>query len=1169
MADEKGPNYDSVSPQAEEEVLLFWKENKIFEKSLEQRKQGEVFVFYEGPPYANGLPGIHHVESRSFKDIILRYKTMRGYYAPRKAGWDTHGLPTEMAVEKELGINSKREIEEKIGVEKFVQAAKKNVFFYKEAWEKLTERMAYWLDLKNAYVTMTNDYIESLWSIVAEISKKGLLYEDYRVLPWCPRCGTSLSSHELAMGYKKVKENSIYVKFKARGEEKTYFLVWTTTPWTLPGNVALAVNPDIDYIKIKSPYDTEGGFEQFGDERIKGEVGYFILSKEAFWKSRGKPEFENLLSHSSDLLEINELDEHEDIKIIKGKDLIGFQYEPLYKNNAPYKVVAGDFVSTEDGSGIVHIAPAFGGDDLEVGRQNKLPTLITVSEEGKMLTPEKSWDGKFIKDADPLIVKDLKERSLLFKTEMYEHDYPFCWRCQNPLMYYAKNSWFFKTTAVKEKMLAENTKIDWRPAYLRDGRFGEWLKENVDWGISRERYWGTPLPIWRCKECKTIKVIGSLGDLDDGNSAPTTLFVMRHGEAVNNVEKIIHYITPEGDKKIVLTEKGKKEAAVCAKRLKEEGIEVIISSPSVRAKETAEIVARELGGLNFETMPEFYEILISSDFSGKDEKEYHQRFATWEGRFSEKPGGSENWRELRARAMKGLAAILGKYRGKKILLVSHGDTTWIMMAALSGLDEEDYKNSLYLGTAEFKKIMLHNWPYNSEGELDLHKPYVDEIKLKCPDCSGAMRRVSEVIDVWFDSGAMPFAGKYYPKFYPADYISEAIDQTRGWFYTLLAVSSLLGLESSYKRVLSLGLVLDEKGEKMSKSKGNVVDPIKLIEKHGADAVRWYFYTINQPWDDKLFRERDIQDASRRFLMILWNSFVYWKTYSNSSHKLKTTNYKLVINQWFLTKWNEVLKGVTEKLEKYDIVSAARELEDFVIDDISHWYIRRIREHMKNENSKEAKECSETLGFVLLELSKTLAPFTPFIAEGIYKGVGGEKESVHLEDFPNYKLPTTNYKLLKDMERTREIVSKALEARQRTGIKIRQPLELLRVKGEKLKAEFLALIQGEINVKRIEFSEDLLEETMLDTAITPELREEGLVREFIRQVQDFRKELKLKPQDKVLLSVEGAEEIEKILEKHGAMIKKEISISGFEISSLAGEEKEIQIDGKKLKIGIQK
>ena len=1074
MADEKGhPIYDSVSPRAEEEILSFWKENGIFKKSVALRQapgkkdKSKTFVFFEGPPYANGLPGIHHVESRSFKDIILRYKTMQGFYVPRKAGWDTHGLPTEMAVEKELGINSKREIEEKIGVEKFIQAAKKNVFFYKEAWEKLTERMAYWLDLANAYVTMTNDYIESLWQVVSQISQKGLLYEDYRILPWCSRCGTSLSSHELALGYKFVKEESIYVKFplkqKPGVKQLSSFLVWTTTPWTLPGNVALAVNPKADYVTVET-------------ETSPGE--WLILAEERLGVLAGK---------------------YKIINREKGKNLVGTAYESLYRDE-PGKVVAADFVLTEDGTGIVHIAPAFGAEDLEVGKKHSLPIFMTAGEDGKMVSPGKPWDGKFVKTADPLIVADLKERGLLYKTEFYEHDYPFCWRCETPLMYYAKNSWFFKTTAVKDKMLSENSKIDWHPGYLKDGRFGEWLKENVDWSISRERYWGTPLPVWRCEtrlpdgqECKKVKVIGSLKELDELDPHPTELIVMRHGETSINVKKSLYALSPDDDRKIHITGKGRDDVLKAARELKKEKIDVIVASPATRTKETAEILARELGLSDFETIPEFYDILIGAAFEGKQEEEFNKEFEIWEERFWKKPEGSENWRELRRRVMAGVKKLCEKYRGKKILLVGHGDPLWVMLAALEGLAEKDYKKIPYPQTGTFRKIRLHNWPYNAEGELDLHKPYVDSIKFRC-DCGSEMGRVKEVIDVWFDSGAMPFAAQGFGSptskgksdfLYPADYISEAIDQTRGWFYTLLAVSSLLGLESSYKRVLSLGLVLDEKGEKMSKSKGNVVDPVKLIEKYGADAVRWYFYTVNQPWDDKLFRERDIQDARRRFLMILWNSFVYWQTYKEVQLPIGswTSKPKLIINKWILAKWNVILKEVTEKLEKYDIVSAARILENFVVEDISHWYIRRIRKYMKSED----KECSRVLGNILLELSKSLAPFAPFIAEGIYKGTDGKKESVHLEDWPEAKkLKAGGYKLIKDMEKVREIVSKALELRQKAGIKIRQPLQKLQIT-DKLPAEFLELVKGEVNVKEIAFSDKF----ELDTKLTEDLKEEGL------------------------------------------------------------------------------
>ena len=1147
MADEKGTN-NAASPRSEEEILSFWKENKIFEKSLENRKKAKTFVFYEGPPYANGLPGIHHVESRSFKDIVLRYKTMRGFFAPRRAGWDTHGLPTEMAVEKILGISSKREIEEKIGVERFVEEAKKNIFTYIDAWEKLTERMGYWIDFKNAYVTMANDYIESLWTIVSKISERKLLYEDYKVLPWCSRCGTSLSSHELAQGYKKVKEESAYIKFKVLGEPNTYFLVWTTTPWTLPGNVALAINPKVKYLKI----------QQIVGENQHDISGFFlIISKDIFERESKKGELYIFKGRGYKIIEE-----------IHGGELIGRVYEPLYETEAPYKVVGADFVSTEDGSGIVHIAPAFGAEDLEAGRKNALPTLVTVNEEGKMLAPGKAWDGVFIKKADPMIIEDLKARGLLFKTEPYEHDYPFCWRCGTPLMYYAKSSWFFKTTAVKEKMLEENSKIDWHPEYLRDGRFGEWLKENVDWGISRERYWGAPLPVWKCNPpadgCKAVKIVGSLDELDKEDPNPTKIIFMRHGITLKNVQDVIHLNTQEESEKVPLTEEGRKKVEEAAEKLKKEEIDIIISSPFRRARETAEIVSK-VTGAKVVINEDVYDIKTGGDLIGKPEAELRRMFPNFVMRFTETPEGWESWRNVRARIVKVLMEIRNEYRGKNIVMVSHGDPLWLAMAALEGLKEENYDKIVYLKPGEFRKARLHNWPYNKEGELDLHKPYIDSIKLKC-DCGGEMTRVKEVIDVWFDSGSMPFASR--PEFYPADYITEGIDQTRGWFYTLLAVSALLGFKSSYKRVLSLGLVLDEKGNKMSKSKGNVVDPKMLIEKYGADAVRWYFYTINQPWDDKLFREKDIADAGRRFFTILWNSFVYWRTYGKiSNSKFLISKNKLVINKWLLAKWNSVLAGLTEDLEKYDIVSAARKLENFVTEDLSRWYIRRIRGYMKDEGSAEAKESSGALGFILGEVSKSLAPFAPFISEDVYRQTGGKEASVHLEDWPAFaKASAGTAQLLKEMEMVREIVSKGLEARQKAGIKIRQPLAKLQITNPKLQKELLELAKGEVNIKEITFGKEF----ELDTEISQELREEGLVREFIRQVQDFRKELNLKPQDKVVLSIEGPTEIEELLKKHLATLKKEISISDV-IFSTHGvlSKKTMKVDEKEILVGIQK
>lgn len=1161
MADEKGLKfiYDKVSPRAEEEILLFWKQNRIFEKSLARKRGAKTFVFYEGPPTANGAPGVHHVEARSFKDIVLRYKTMRGFYAPRRAGWDTHGLPVEVEVEKSLGLKSKRDIEN-YGIAEFNRKCRESVWQYKELWEELTERMGFWIDMQNPYITSESSYIESLWAIIKEFAGKKLLYEDYKVVPWCSRCGTALSSHELAQGYEKVieKESSVFVKFTARGEPKTYFLVWTTTPWTLPGNVALAVNPNVGYLKIKyigplEPKPEAGGSVKIGD--------YYIISKDIFERESRKAG-DNFIFMYRVFRTVEEID---------GKDLIGREYEPLYPNDAPYKVVAGDFVSTEEGTGIVHIAPAFGDEDFQISKKHALPILQTTDEFGKMDTPEMPWHGKSFIDANQAIMRDLKKRNLFFEKKEYEHDYPFCWRCKTPLMYFARKVWWVDVNAVREKLLANNEKINWYPSHLKEGRFGGWLKEKKNWAFSRERYWGTPLPVWRCSKCSKDRVAGSLRELDELDLQPGELVVMRHGGTPVNLKKLIYHLDPEADKKITLTREGRDEVLKRVGELRKENIEVIVASPSFRTKETAELLAKELGISKIETMPEFFDILISPRFAGKPEEEFLQKFSRREERFWKKPEDSENWRELRSRVMRGIKKIREKFAGKKVLLVGHGDPLWIMQAALAGLQEKDYQKIYYLKPGEFhKKVRLHNWPYNSEGELDLHKPYVDEIKLKCAECGALAERVPEVVDAWFDSGAMPFAQAHWPfdtkkPNYPADYIVEAVDQTRGWFYNLLAVPTLLGKSAPYKNVISLGHVLDASGKKMSKSLGNIVEPMGLFGKYGADAVRWYFYTVNQPWDDKLFREKDIEGAHRRFLMILWNSFLYWKMYG-TKRKSAIRGPKLLINQWLLAKWQEVLVEVTRHLESYDIVSAARKLEHFVVEDVSHWHIRRVREYMKDETTRGAGECSRIFGFVLTELSKVLAPFVPFIAEGIYAGVGGRKASVHLEDWPSSRKPyAISRKLLGAMEKTREVVSKALETRQKAGIKIRQPLPKLQI-ADKLAMEFLSLIKGEVNVKEIVFGKEF----RLDTEITPELKEEGLVREFIRQVQDFRKELKLKPQEKVLLSIEGEKEIEALLERQRALIEREVSLRAFAIRE-KGEfaKKEISLEGKKVMVGIRR
>jgi len=1123
------PKFDF--PRREEEILEFWKKNKIFEESIKQRKGKKKFVFYEGPPTANGQPGLHHVEARVFKDIILRYKTMQGFYCERKAGWDTHGLPVEIQVEKELGLKNKKEIEE-YGIEKFIEKCKESVWRYRNEWEKITERMAYWLDMKNAYATMANNYIETLWWIFKEIEKRKLLYEGYKILPWCPRCGTALSSHEVSQGYKKIKEESIYIKFPVKEKPNTYFLVWTTTPWTLPSNVALAINPKINYVII----------EQGSDRLILAESRLHIISGE--YKVGEKK---------------------------LGADLIGREYEPLYSAKAPYKIFGADFVSADDGTGIVHIAPAYGEDDMNLGKANSLPVLNLADEEGKMLTPNQKWNGMFIKDADPLIIGDLKERNLLYKTEEYEHDYPFCWRCDSPLMYYAKTSWWLKTTAVKQKMIAENKKINWYPDYLKSGRFGEWLNELRDWAISRERYWGTPLPIWRCGACKNYSVVGSFDELKKKSlRSGNRYFVMRHGFAESN-QKNINNSNIANEYKLTL--RGRKEVLKTAQKLKREKIELIFASDFLRTKETASVVAEVLG-ISKENLilDEHLREINTGIFDGKPDGEYHKYFSSPLEKFTKTPPQGETLTDLKNRITQFLYEIESKYKNKNILIITHEYPTWMLETGVRGLTDDESiilkkKKNDFIKTAEVRKLEFVPLPHNQNYVLDPHRPYIDKILLKCEKCGGKMNRISGVADVWFDSGAMPFAQNHYPFIkkmeYPADYICEAIDQTRGWFFTLLADAILLGRKAPYQNVLSLGLVLDAQGQKMSKSKGNIVSPGDLMNKYGADAVRWYFYTINQPWDEKLFKESDVQAALRRFILIFWNCFTYWKMYAGKNLKIKSpvVGPKLVINKWLMARFNQVAFEAAKMLDNYDIVSAGRLLEKFVIEDISHWYIRRIREMMKNSASKEAKEVNAVLGRVIIETAKILAPFMPFISEMMYQEMKGVKKSIHLENWPSYTKALEgklSQKLLKDMEVARDIVSKALEARTKSGIRVRQPLAALKINPPagrekiKLDKEILELIKGEVNVKNIIFDKNIKEEIELDTTLTEELRNEGILRDLIRQIQDIRKKEGRKPSEMLEFFIATDEKGKNFIVKYAKELKKSINAKSIIIrASLEG------------------
>lgn len=1117
--------------------MEFWEKNKVFEKSVEQRRPRRVglgeknFVFFEGPPTANGVPGVHHVEARSFKDVILRYKTMRGFFAPRRAGWDTHGLPVEVEVEKELGLRSKKDIE-RYGIAAFNKKCRESVWKYKELWERLTARMGFWIDMAHPYITYENSYIESLWGIIKEFVKKNLLYTDYKVMPWCARCGTALSSHELAQGYEKIKEESVYVKFKIKRKASTYFLVWTTTPWTLPGNVALAVNQKMAYVML----------EVGGEELILAESRVGIIGRNC-----------------------------KILKKFKGSELISLEYEPLYPNKAPYKVVAADFVSTEEGTGIVHIAPAFGDDDFQLSKKYNLPVLTMANERGLMQTPGKPWDGEWFKKADKMIVENLKSRGLLFKTENYEHDYPFCWRCKNPLMYLARDSWWLDVNKVRDKLKENNQKINWHPEHIKSGRFGEWLKEEKNWAFSRERYWGTPLPVWKCEKCKKLETIGSVDELKKRcQNSRNRYFVMRHGEAETNVKNITNSDLAQNH--YHLTAKGRKEVLANAKLMQKRKIapDLIFTSPFLRTKETAEFVGSMFGILSekIKIDPRLAEI-NTGIFSEGDPAKYHAFYKDQLEKFTKAPPEGESLTGLKKRMWSAISEMESQYKNKTILIVSHEYPIWMLWTAAGGLTNEESvakKGDDFIETGEFIESEVKNIPRDEDLVLDLHKPFIDEIKLRCASpaggCGGEMRRVPEVVDAWFDSGAMPFASN--PFGFPADYITEAIDQTRGWFYTLLAVSTLLGKGAPYKNVISLGHVLDASGKKMSKSLGNIVDHMALIEKHGADAVRWYFFTINQPWDSKLFKEDDVQNTSRRFFMILWNVLRFRKLYmkGNNSLHISPLSYlkrggrvgrdlvsRLLINQWALAKLQKITHSLTNKLDSYDIVGAARELENFVVDDVSRWYIRRIRDVMK-EDSKNSKETSAVLAHLLGEISKLLAPFAPFTAEKIWMELGNKK-SVHLEDWPSFAKTSESKPILSQMDEVRRIVGLALEARAKADIKVRQPLSLLKIRNPKSEirnnAEMLKLIKDEINVKKIEFGAKINEEMSLDTTITAKLREEGILRDLIREIQAKRKEAGLKPKDKVIAKLELPKEIFLVARKNQKIIEKETNLKSSQIS----------------------
>lgn len=1164
-------------PEIEEKILEFWRKNNIFQKSVAQRKGAPIFNFFEGPPTANGRPGLHHILARSFKDIIPRYKTMKGFYVPRRGGWDTHGLPVEIGVEKALGLKSKKDIE-KYGIAEFNRKCKESVWEFKEDWEKVTERMGFWVDLKNPYITYEKTYIESLWWILSEAWKKKLLYRGHKVVPWCTRCGTGLSSHELAQGYKETTDDAVYVRFKlkkgqriAKGfsaDPKTFILSWTTALLALPGNVALAVDEKVKYIAL----------EHEGAKHTER----WIIAKDIydkpknFFKDWAKP----ILGKNGEPI------------VFAGKNLVGLRYDALWsirqlKNSKSHKVYAADFVTTTDGTGVVQINPMYGEDDYKLAKKVGLPQHHTIDQFGAFTKEVAKFDGMYVKskETEAKILKYLEANNILVKKEPYAHEYPFCWRCQTALLYYARDSWFISMSKLREKLVALNKKIHWIPEHIKTGRFGEWIKEAKDWAISRERYWATPLPIWVCKRGHT-KVMGSIADLENAIKPENNFFVMRHGAADHNIKGLIASGPETEHHASNLTEEGIEAVKNQAQLLKKEGIDFIFTSPYKRAKETARIISKATKAKIIEDK-RLAEI-NTGIFNWKTIKEYDSFFDDPLERFTKAPALGESLNDLRKRVFSFVDEVNRQYSGKNILIVGHGDPLWMIEAALKNCSPEQAMKmkSGYIKLGEFKKIEFKNISYNEEGDIDLHRPYVDQLNVVCSHCpprsKSKMERVKEVADAWFDSGAMPYAAPHYPFEhkedldkhgigYPADYISEGMDQTRGWFYTMLAVAVILGRKEPYKNVISLGLIHDKFGQKMSKSRGNTVDPWAIMQKYGVDVIRWYFYTVNPPGEAKNFDEDDLVKVSRRFFSILYNSYVFSNTVPHHSEASKPDP-RHVLDHWILSRLNETIKNVTESIEDYEIGDAARIIEALV-DDLSRWYIRR---------SRDRDDMIKTLLYVLGEISKLIAPFAPFFADALYQSLGNSAAnlrkfgSVHLDSYPVFNEEFYDKSLIKKMAEVRRLSALGLAERASHGIKVRQPLKALILKDNPLglDEELLGVLRDEINVKEIIVDKKVRlpegKEVKLDVEITEELKQEGLIRELKRGIQDLRQELNLNPSDKVELYLELPEATMRVFLptaesfRHGVGAR----VIYHKRTDKFTVEKEVDFDGNKVWIAIK-
>jgi isoleucyl-tRNA synthetase len=1123
----------------EEKILNFWKANNIFKLTLEKNKNNKRFNFLEGPPYANASPHMGHFLNRVYKDVILRFRTMIGEYVPRIAGWDTHGLPIEVATEKELGIKNKKEIIN-YGIDKFNKRCKELVMASKDEFEYMDDRMGLWIDHQNAYVTYDPFYMETCWWIIKKIYENGYLKEEYKVFPYCPRCETVISQAEVGQidAYKKVLDPNLYVKFKIKNKDE-YFLVWTTTPWTLISNLALAIHPEYEYC-------------------------LYEINNEKFWAIEGIEEkLKNLLK----IGEIKILDK----KI--GREFEKTEYEPLYKltnDKNSYKVYLADFIKKEEGTGIVHIAPAFGEEDFELGKENNLPLINPINGSGIFEIKEdidikERINGLFFKDADKFILEDLKNKNLILygKLNDYEHEYPHCWRCKTPLIYYSTKNWVIKVSRIKNRLINENKKVNWVPEEIGH-RFYEWIKEGKDWNLSRTRFWGIPLPIWRCNKCGSIEIIGSLKELASKFKSKNRYIFLRHGEALSNRKNLISsypekFFNP-------LTQKGIKEVNNAARKLKKLKIDLIVASPILRTLETARIVSEKL---NVPIITDFR--LREIDFgtlNGKRVKDYHNVTGTTYEKYFKAPDGGENLENVKKRMISVILDLEKKYEGKNILIVSHELPLRVLFGEMLALSKREVakRDDLSLNTGEVKEVEFLVLPRDENNEINIHRPYVDEFKWRCK-CGGTKERIDELADIWFDSGSAPFSVYHYPfenekeidKLYPLDFILEGIDQTRGWFYTLFVIGMLVKGVAPYKNVMSYGLVLDKAGRKMSKSLGNVASPIEEMEKYGADLLRLYFLMLSEPIENKKYEEESLLNLKTNFFDLILNILNFYRMYyDREKNKFKKPKNEYLIDKWFDLRIKETYKILYESLLNFNPTKPVREIFDLV-QDLSRWWLRRSRRRFqKPKNKQELIDALLKLEEYLFNISKLLAPFTPFFSEYLYQELKNEVKdrfkielSVHLERYEKPKdLTKKETEILENMKLAREISSILLMLRKTNGIKVRQPLKDAYI-GRKIDKEYLEIIKEEANLKNIfvgepKNKENYLENTegiyvWLNKTITPELKEEGIINDFIRYIQDLRQDLGLVPKQKAYLYLITGKNLKGLINKNKRPIIKSTNL----------------------------